>query len=415
MVRAVMSDIKRRFPRYPANLRLRLHLPGGELETTTEDIGLAGFSAPCTPLPAIGAHFGFVIHLPDNRQLAGEVGVVRATPDGVAGFNAAFSAAHQSDWETFIQQEAASGGLWRMISRYAVNQGEEKETARSVLEKGPLGILFKRIGGGPDVEPEGVPHVTRLHMVGENGEAYRIAFEKHPGLRPEESELGKTSPEFLELARLTVARVLPEPVYLKRSPQAQILPAQVVEMIKGGYGLVSLHFDSPPSLVGLHGAELIAIEIDGKNVFPFFDAADLDRIAHDNFRRSVTATPEPEPPLIAATLSEEKFSDSYEHRELATQAPATCSLIDLNTAMRAAKKVQTRSYGARSIRLFPELWLEVRRPKMWTGPVRGFAMEDGAQLCCFVLVGPDAPRVVPLLPTDQLSMIRGLKAGQPPQ
>lgn len=401
-----MPDASRRFPRYPATLRLRLQLPGGELETTTEEISLAGLSAPCTPPPELGTRFGFVLHLPDERLLSGTAEVIRATSDGVTGFATEFPPGEQAEWEAFLDQERASGGLWRMIGRYAANQGQEKEAARSVLERGPLGILFKKIGAGSSPEADGATVVTRLHMVGENGEAFRVAFEKHPGLKPDQCEVGRKVPGFLELARAAVAGILNEDVYLKRSPQAPILPARVVELIKGGFGVISLHPNAPPSLVGLHGGELIAIEIDGKRIFPFFEPADLDRIALDSFRRD-PIPPTAAEPTAPATLLRDRFSSSYEHRELTTRQPAQSTLRELKEAMGSARRVQTRSYGSRTIRLFPELWLEVVRPASWSGPVRGFAMEDGLQLCVFVLVGPDAPRVLALDPGDAISIIRG--------
>ena len=61
----------RRYPRYPVNLRVRLQLPSGELETTTEEISLAGFSAQCASLPETGTKFDFVMHLPDGSLVNG--------------------------------------------------------------------------------------------------------------------------------------------------------------------------------------------------------------------------------------------------------------------------------------------------------------------------------------------------------
>ena len=399
----------RRYPRYPANLRLRLSLPSGELETTTEDISMRGFGAPCAPPPDVGTRFGFVLHLPDNRLVTGTAEVVRVTVEGIVGFRCELAGPDEEHWKAHVEQEAGSGGLWRMIGRYAVNAGQEKEAARSVLEKGPLGILFKKIGGASS-EAEAAPVTTRLHMVGENGEAFRVIFEKHPAVKPEESELATSVPGFPQLAKLTVARVLSQDVYLRRSPQGVIAPVRLVELLKGGFGIISTHANSPPSLSGLHGAELIAIEIDGKPVFPFFDPGDLDRIALDNFRRDEERAAPAEPAVIVTPLREDRFAISYQHKELATQEPAKSSQRDVRDAMASAKKVQTRNYGERTIRLFPDLWLEVLRPHSWPGPLRGFAMEDGLQLCLFVLVGKDAPRVVALEPADAISIIRGENA-----
>lgn len=397
-----MSESKRRFPRFPVNLRLRLQLPGGELETTTDDVSASGFRAACTPAPEVGARLGFVLHLPDERQIAGEGEVVRtADGGGITAFEATFADPQRAEWEAFVDQERSNGGLWRMIGRYAVNQGEEKEAARSVLERGPLGILFKRIGGAD--EGAEAPVSTRLHMVGENGEAWRVAFEKHPGHAPDESDLAGI-PGFLDFARVAVVRVLPQDVLLKRSAQAKATAERVVELKKGGFAILVRHANAPPSFAGLHGAELIAVEIDGKPVFPFFDASDLDRIALDNFRRDEERAPAEAP---AVPLKAERFAASYAHKELATGNLAKSTHRDVRDAMAAAQRVQTRRYGDRTIRLFPELWLEVLRPKQWPGPLRGFAMEDGLQLCVFVLVGQDAPRVVAIAPDDAIAIIRG--------
>ncbi len=85
----------------------------------------------------------------------------------------------------------------------------------------------------------------------------------------------------------------------------------------------------------------------------------------------------------------------------------TITQAELCDAIESSQRVQTRVYGNRSMRLFPDVWVEVLRPGAWAGPVRGFAMEDGASLCVFVLSGPNAPCVVRLEETDVLSTIRG--------
>ena len=61
----------------------------------------------------------------------------------------------------------------------------------------------------------------------------------------------------------------------------------------------------------------------------------------------------------------------------------------------ADKRVQRRTSGTRTVRLFPDLWLEVERPS-W----------DGAALCVFVMVGPNPPRVIRLEPEDIVFFIR---------
>ncbi len=277
----------RRHPRYPVNLRLRLQLPTGELETTTDEVSLAGFSAPAPVLPEVGTSFGFVIHLPDGSHVTGTACAMRLGDGGSAGFSCEFPPGQQQLWEAFVQQEQASGGLWRMIGRFAISTGDDAEAMRSVLVKGPLGILFRRIGGEKKAEAEASepPAVMRLHMVGENCEAYRIAFEKHATEGPEVSVFANAAPNVLDFARQTIARVLTQDVFLKRSPHAVVEPVRLVEMTRGGFGYVVPQASGKVSLMGLHGSELIVIEVDGKRVFPFFESGELDRIACDTFRR----------------------------------------------------------------------------------------------------------------------------------
>lgn len=398
----------RRFARYPVNLRLRLQLPAGELETTTEDVSLAGFSAPCPDLPEVGTTFGFVVHLPDGRTVSGSASAMRVAPDGLAGFSCEFTPAELPAWEAFLRQEQASGGVWRMLARYATSSGEDAEAARSVLEKGRFGILFKRLGGEKKDSEADPPTSIRLHMVGENGEAYRVAFEKHPSEPPEASAFAAAAPKVLELARRACTRILREDVFLKRSPQATVEPVRLVELARGGFGYVVQHPGGKPGLMGLHGSELIAVEVDGKPVFPFFDPGDLERIACDTFRREPEdSRPSSSPAEAAAVpLKEERFSPAYAHRDVNARDAARTSEDELRRLLAQSQRVQTRSYGQRTLKLFPDLWLEVERPAAWPGPVRGFTMEDGPALCVFVLEGKDAPRVVRLEAGDLLSLIR---------
>lgn len=395
---------ERRFARYPVNLRLRLQLPSGELETTTEDISLAGFSAPCPDLPEVGTTFGFVVYLPDGRLVSGTASAMHVSPDRLAGFSCEFSPSELPTWEGFVKQEQDSGGVWRMIARYARSDGDDAEAARSVLEKGRFGFLFKKLGGEKKDEAAEAPSSVRLHMVGENGEAYRIAFEKHPSEAPEVSAFANAAPNVLAFAKRAVSRILTQDVFLKRSPHAKVEPVRLVEMAKGGFGFLVEHPGGKPGLMGLHGSELIAVEADGKPLFPFFDAADLERIACDTFRR------EPEEPQPAeapgATAKEERFSPAYAHKVVDTKGAKRTTQEELRRILTSTQRVQTRTYGQRTLKLFPDLWLEVERPVAWPGAVRGFAMEDGLALCLFVLEGKGAPRVVRLEAGDILSLIR---------
>ncbi len=397
-----MSSGTRRHARYAVNLRLRLQFAAGELETTTDEISLAGFSAPCPSLPEVGTSFGFVVHLPDGTTVTGTAAAMRIAPDGLAGFSCEFPPGQQAAWEAFVQQERAAGGVWRMLARYALGSGDDQAT-RDVREHKPRHLL-PRAG---DRKPEDEASVAaRLHMVGENGEAYRLAFEKHPWDKPEASPFVTALPGFVELARRAVARVLGQDVYLKRAPHADIAPVRLVELAKGGYGYVVTHANAKPSLMGLHGSELILIEVDGQSVFPFFTPEELELIAHDTFRREVEDAAPAAP--AAVPLREERFSAAYAHKEVDTHPPPASTQVELVDAMGASQRVQTRRYGSRTLKLFPDVWLEVR-VKGERGALRGFAMEDGPSLCVFVMVGQGAPRVMRLEPTHVISLIRGAK------
>ncbi|MBK7860622.1 MAG: PilZ domain-containing protein [Archangiaceae bacterium] len=382
----------RRYPRYPVSLRLRLQLPTGELETTTEEISLAGFSAKCASLPETGTSFPFTVHLPDGSQVTGSAAAVRISPDGLAGFSCEFASGQQPAWAAFIGQEHGQGGVWRMLSRWVSGGGSDEV----------------------DVTTAGLG-AMRLHMVGENGEAYRIAFEKHPSEPPDASAFANVSPRVLEFAKRAISRILIADVLLKRSAGAEVEAVRLVEMLNGGYGYVIEHAGGKPGLMGLHGGELMVIEVDGKPVFPYFTEDELEIIAADTFRRDAGAKPAAVAASAAAAappaIREERFSEAYEHQHVDTQSPIRVSHTELREAMALSQRKQTRSYGNRTLKLFPDVWLEVQRPGAWPEPVRGFAMEDGAALCVFVLVGQGAPRVVRLEGKDQVFSIRGGPAG----
>jgi hypothetical protein len=378
----------RRYPRYPVSLRLRLQLGTGELETTTEEVSLAGMSAKCTALPETGTTFPFTVYLPDGKSVTGTAAAVRITPEGLAGFSLELPEAQHSVWSAFIAQEHGQGGVWRMLSRWASGGSDDGEV-RSVRENNRGGVM-------------------RLHMVGENGEAYRIAFERHWATPPDDSPFAQASERIRDFARRTVRRVLDEEVQLKRASHVDIERVRLVEMLNGGYGYLVANPGGKPALMGLHGSELIVVEVDGKTVFPHFTAEDLERIAADNFRREATAEPKVAPAApVQPAVREERFSDDYAHQHVDTQNLVRITHTELREAMAASQRRQERTYGPRTLKLFPDVWIEATRPGAWQTPVRGFAMEDGAALCIFVLVGEGAPRVVKLEGPDQVFHIRG--------
>jgi hypothetical protein len=380
----------RRHARYPINLRLRLQLPSGELETTTEDISLAGFSARCPQLPEEGTSFGFAVHLPDATMVQGTASAMRVSADGLSGFSCEFSKEHTPAWEAFVKQEQASGGLWRMLSRYVASGSDD---ARAIEEKGRFETLFKREQAS----------AVRLHMVGENGEAYRVAFEKQPSESPE-ATFASVSPVVLELVRRAASRILSEDLFLRRTPSSPIEPVRVVELKRGGFAYVAHHPNGKPSLMGLQGSEMMVVDVDGEAIYPYFTEDELERIAADTFRREVEPGANTTPSAGVAAI-QEGFSKKYQHT-VVDNRPAPASFEDLRAAMIASQRVQSRTYGARTLRLFPDVWVYAEQASAPATPVRGFMVEDGEALCVFVLSGVNAPRVTRLEPADFVSIIR---------
>lgn len=378
----------RRFQRYPVNLRLTLDFPTGQIETTTDEISQAGFSAPCPELPEVGTNFDFTVHLPDGSRVKGRACAMHVGGEASAGFSCEFPPDQLVLWNRFLEQEHGAGGLWRMIGRYASSASDDSAASRAVVE-------------------DGSGAVVRLHMVGENCEAFRVAFERAPTIDIETAFAG-APPRTLEVARKAVSRALAEDVLLKRAPGSNVMSVRIVEMARGGYGFIQRLPGGKMNVMGLHGSELIGIEADGKPLFPRFTPDELQRIASDTFRRAeqdrgpgATPTPVPVPPAVR----EERFSAQYAHKEVSAQQRTQHTPRSLSEAMDASERVQVRVYAERVIKLYPDVWIEVQRVG-WPAAATGFAVQDGQALCLFMLHGPDAPRVVRLLPGDTVFAIR---------
>ncbi len=176
----------------------------------------------------------------------------------------------------------------------------------------------------------------RLHMVGENGEAYRIAFEKHPSDPPEALGVTRRPTPGCWSSRRARPRGCSSRTWCSSArPRRRVAPVRLVELKRGGFGYVVLHATAKPSLMGLQGSELIAIDVDGKAIFPFFDAAELDRIALDTFRREPDDEGPPAPTPAPALLREERFSEAYEHKEVDTTAASRAGSARCWTRWRA--------------------------------------------------------------------------------
>lgn len=398
--------------RLAISIKVRLHLPNGEVEVQTRTISAGGFGAAIKlyALPD-GTTFPVTLMLP-NIMLKGTARLAYKGADEVCGFALQVAPDDELTWLDFINGEGQSEPLWRLIGRFATTNGDEKEALRSVLEKGRFGILFKRVipastpaPATPATPPPGPTEelTLRFHMVGENGEAYRVAFEKHGGVPAAQSDLEERMPGFRALAMKTVTRVLPADLVLRRFQDGPVQALRVVELSRGGFAAVLHKPPAPPGLVGLHGTEMIVVEASGEKVFPFFDDDDLERIAADTIRRESVSqpakAPEKKPQL------EERFSERYVHRVVENDAQNSADpLAPLRQRLAAESRMQTRTYGDRTIRLYPDVWLEVQRDDVELG--MGVAMEDGDRICFLMLEGTGAPRVLRLKTGDTVKILR---------
>ena len=357
-------------------LRVRLQIASAEIEATTENVSLAGLSVRLPTPPAVDESVGCVIHLPNAGTVAGTA-TCKSIADDRVGFALALDEENLARWRAFLDEETNAGNLWHLLGRFASTSGEEKEAVRSVLEQSAVGVLFKRV-----IPARGAPAKTttmHFHVVGENGEAYRVAFEKHGGAQPENSDL-VSLPGFKALAVKVGARVLKEDVVLRRDPKAPPLPVRVVELLKGGYAAVNGGKDGVPvNLVSLSVGEMILVEKDGAPVFPGFTPEDLERIACDTYRKEekprVTTTPAPEPAPE-------------------TPPPTEASGLEALRAEQDRSPRASRRYDDRVIDVFPEVWVQA---VLGDGEeVMGPTMRDGDRLLVLVLEGPASPRIAKL-------------------
>src|SRR5581483_6741295 len=169
-------------------------------------------------------------------------------------------------WESFIDEEESTGSLWRMIGRIAAAP-DDAFAPRGLKERVDADDL-------------------RFHTAGENGEAYRVAFEKHPSDDALTCDLSSSLPGFAPLAARLVKRVLRAPMTL-RLDAGKLVTARVAELLRGGYAYVQGDAETPTGLVALGAGELVLVSKNGKFVFPYFSDADLERIACDTFRRDL--------------------------------------------------------------------------------------------------------------------------------
>jgi hypothetical protein len=382
----------RQHPRMAVALPMRVQTTLGIVESVTVNISRRGVRAHIVPPPSVASEVRVTLHLPNGIRVSG-IGRCRSRlPDGVCGLELELSGESLTHWNEFIDEEEATGGLWRMIGRAA-------RAPEDAL--GPRGL-----------------HVTvassdlLFHTVGENGEAYRIAFDKHPSDPIEQCDLVKTLPGFKELAQRLVSAVLREPLTLKLDDRSAAVTVRVAKIQVGGYAWIQGDGIAPTSLIALTGGELVLVARNGASVFPHFTQQELERIACDAFR---TDLPSP------------VFSGNSSHRVVdaeppdpsrptpadlppppnAARAPATANgFLAVRAAQTAASDVQIRRYGDKDIFFYPSVWARVREG---TDGLMGPTMHDGIRVSILALIGSGTPRVVHV---DEQSAVELLK---PPQ
>jgi len=413
----------RRDPRQPVQLPLRLITPSGEVAGFTEGVSRGGFSLQLSQTMAVGQQVQFRLYLPNNTEVRGTAVCRNLRPGGITGFALSIDANSTQLWNDFVDQEEATGNLWRMLNRYIEAGEDESADLRSVTARGRVGSLLQAGGvsfGGwlPGAAAQQLVSL-RLHTVGENGEAYRIIFEKHPSDAPADSDLRHKMPGFREMAERAVRRVLRENVLIRLNDRAPVVPVRIAELNRGTFGYVQR---SDPAggecgLVSLGLGELLLIEIDGRAIYPHFSVDDLERIACDNVRldldrpmfRSVAASTI-HPELETRPPADPQFEEVATQPEATMQVVPTEGVAAIRFAQARADQVQTRTYGERAIRLFPEIWARTRDRE--GNEVMGPTMEDGPRVCVLALVGPNTPRVVKLDEDSKVELLKSVPRGR---
>lgn len=410
-----MSEDARRHPRYRLTLHVQATTPHGPVATTTVGISRGGISVKIEPSPERDARLPLVVHLPTGASVRGEGEVKAVMPGGVVGLSLILDDAARATWEAFLDEEEATGSLWRMIGRFA-RAPEDEASARGVVERGPRRPLFKSIElDDPTLsyhrdEDEAV---LRFHTVGENGEAYRVAFAKHESDGPEECDLATKLPGFREQARRAVRRVLRDEMILRFDESSPTVKARVCELNRGGFAYVAGGDEhGPVGLVSLAVGELVLVEMNGKRVFPFFDDGELERIACDTFRHDMpravfspksptTQQAEPKQVPRAVTLPPSPSPVPPKFQE---------GLDAVVFAQAASENVQVRRYGDREIFFHPAVWAKVVDEKGYE--LMGPTLQDKEHVCLLALVGPGAPRVVRLTKESKVRLMKSPSGGR---
>lgn len=390
----------RRHPRLPVALRVRIDGGSGELTAMTRTVSRDGFDLRLPKAPSLGERLVVTLALPSGDRVRTRAECRSRGAGGLSGFVLELSAGQRATWDAFLDEEESTGSLWRLVARWARGRGDEKSGVRTVTAKGPFGGLLERRAGKRLAEA-GDDVVLRFHMVGENGEAYRLCFEKHASSPAKECDLARTLEGFSDLAEHAITRVLDEVVHVRLFEDSEPLAVRVCELRRGGYAWVQGESEgtsgarAPVGLVSLGAGELLLIEVAGEPVFPFLDDNALERIACDTFRHD---------------LQKPMFTPSGKQRA-APGIPAKDAdgVGGVLLAQASAQLVQRRSYDEREIDLFPDVW--ARAVDDSGHEVLGPTMRDGERTLLLALVGSGAPRMVPLESATDVSLLSRRRPG----
>lgn len=380
-----MGEEHRQHPRFRVALRAHVALATGTVTTTTQGVSRTGMSVRLAPPPALDEEMPVTIELPSGTSIDGRARCKSHLPGSQCGMSLSFGAEARPAWDAFLDEEESTGSLWRMIGR--ITRDPEDALA-------PRG--YREREGDDDLQ---------FHTAGENGEAYRVAFEKHafdPGVG---TALGHALPSSREQVAKLVQRVLRETMTLRMDEGrgGQLVIAHIAELRRGGYAYLQSETGRPAVLVSLCVGELVLVARNGQRVFPHFSDDDLERVACDTFRRDLqrpvfltpaagTAAPAPVtlPPLVnAAAKMPAKFK---------------VGLDAVRFAQAAAEDVQKRRYGDRDVYFHPSVWVRVTGDD--GSEVMGPTIHDGVRVCVLALVGPGAPRVVRVDEGSNVSLLR---------
>jgi hypothetical protein len=380
----------RRHPRFRVTLPVEVGLPTGAQQTATIGVSREGLSVRLDPRPAIDDVATLSITLPDGRAVSA-LGRCRGhMPDGVCGMQLQFDSAARTAWQAFIDEEESTGALWRMIGRIAAAPDD-------VLA--PRGITQRTAG------TDGAA-ALRFHTVGENGLAYRLAFQKHPSDPPDTSDLCAALPGFREPARRVVRRALRQDVTLRfdEGKGPRIVRARVVELIRGGFALVQGGDDQPLAFVALGCGELLLVERDSASVFPHLSPLELEQIACDAFRNEQLRPMFPSAPASLAPSTSRQAPVPAAPTRPQDARRFVRGYDAVRFAQAATEGAQLRRYGDRDIYFHPAVWAKVRLDDgtELTGPT----LQDGARICVLALVGAGAPRVVRLTPASDVGLLQ---------